>query len=103
MSEIEIGALEEFEDGKIKGWEGNGLALVLVRRGDEVFALEDVCSHMEVPLSFGSMVEEYVIQCSAHGAKFDIRNGKNLCLPAIFPVKTYRTIIRNGNIFVIID
>ncbi len=103
MTEIDVGSLGEFDDGIPKGWEGDGFSLVLIRRGNEVFALEDVCSHMEVPLSFGMMIDKYVLQCSAHGAQFDIRTGKNLSFPAVHPVKAYRTVLRDGRVLVIFE
>jgi len=103
MKEIEISALEDIPENKPWGFERDGLALVLIRKGNEVFALEDVCSHMEVPLSFGTMVEEYVIQCLAHGARFDIRSGKNLSFPAVTPVRSYKTEVREGKVYVKIE
>jgi len=103
MKDIEISALDEIPENEPWAFEQDGLALVLVRKGNEVFALEDVCSHMEVPLSFGSMVDEFVIQCSAHGARFDIRTGKNLSFPAVTPVRSYKTEVREGKVYVKIE
>lgn len=103
MVEYDIGSLDDFPEGKPVSWERDGIALVIINRGGLIYALEDVCSHMEVPLSLGEMVDEFVIQCSAHGARFDIRDGRNLCLPAVHPVRAYRTAIRENRVFVIID
>lgn len=65
-------------------------ALVLVRVGDEVFALEDRCSHQKVALS-GGFVDgsERSIECPRHGSQFSLDDGTPLQLPATRPVRTY--------------
>lgn len=67
----------------------------------ELSALEDKCSHAEVRLS-GGKFEGAQIECSAHGARFDVRTGKALCMPAVAPVKQYETKIVGGNIVVVL-
>ena len=49
--------------------------VAVVRVGDEVFAIEDLCSHAEVPLSDGE-VTDCTIECELHGSRFDLRTGK---------------------------
>lgn len=53
------------------------------------YALEDMCSHDEVPLSEGELIDDTTIQCSAHGACFDLRTGGALGPPAVVGVKRY--------------
>ena len=55
--------------------------IVLFRVNNEVFALDDVCTHDGGPLGEGEL-EDHTIACPRHGAKFDIRNGKALTMPA---------------------
>lgn len=57
----------------------------------EYFALEDMCSHDEVPLSEGHLIDDYTIECSAHGACFDIRTGAVKAPPANVPVRRFAT------------
>lgn len=45
------------------------------------YALDDVCTHDGGPLAEGAL-DGYQIACPRHGAKFDIRNGDALTLPA---------------------
>ncbi len=104
MREIEVASVDELEEGKPFAYKtDDGQAFVLIKRGSEVYALEDACSHMGVPLSKGCMVDEYILKCSAHGAKFDIRDGKHLSFPAVSPVKTYRVKIKSRKVFLVID
>lgn len=65
-----------------------GLPIALVRVGDEVFAIHDVCSHADVRLSEGDVID-CTIECWLHGSQFDLRTGAALSLPAITPVSVY--------------
>ena len=66
------------------------LDIAVVRVGDEVFAIEDVCSHAEVPLSEGE-VDGCTIECELHGSRFDLRSGKPTGPPATRPVPVFET------------
>ena len=61
------------------------LEVAVVRHGEEVFAIEDECSHAAVALSEGD-VEDCTIECWLHGSRFDLRTGKPTGLPATEPV-----------------
>jgi 3-phenylpropionate/trans-cinnamate dioxygenase ferredoxin subunit len=73
--------------------------VALVRTGDEVFALRDVCSHAEVPLSEGEIFD-HTIECWLHGSCFDLRTGKPTNPPATQPVPTYRVKIEDDTVYV---
>ena len=73
--------------------------IAVVRVGDEVFALEDVCSHAEFPLTDG-MVEDTTIECALHGSQFDLRTGKPLSPPATRPVRTYPVTVVDGDVYI---
>ena len=97
---VRVATLEECEgNGCVHAATADGLEVVLVKWEDEVFALEDRCSHQDFPLSEGE-VEDGKLECVFHGAKFDIRSGKAVQLPAIRPVKTYPVDVRGDEIFV---
>ena len=74
------------------------LPSLLIRSGDEFFAIEDVCSHDGQPLTNGP-VDNCTITCPRHGAKFDIRTGKPLCMPAIEPIMTFEIQVRDGEVY----
>lgn len=74
-----------------------GKNLVLIRIEEEVFALEDRCSHEDFPLSDG-WVEEHRLSCAFHGATFDVRTGEPLSLPAYERVKTFPVRVQGGMI-----
>ena len=69
--------------------------IAVARDGDEVFAVENTCSHAEVALSEGE-VAECQIECWLHGSMFDLRTGKPTGLPATEPVATFPVEVREG-------
>ena len=66
----------------------DGVPVSLVRVGDEVFAVGDVCPHAEVSLSEGE-VSGCQIECWLHGSRFDLRTGEPSGPPAFEPVPVY--------------
>ncbi len=63
----------------------------------ELFALEDRCSHDDGPLVEGEWEPETAqVICPRHGARFDIRTGRALTLPAYEPVETYAVRVEDG-------
>jgi 3-phenylpropionate/trans-cinnamate dioxygenase ferredoxin subunit len=81
-----------------------GQEVAVARDGDEVFAVEDQCSHAAVALSEGE-VADCQIECWLHGSMFDLRSGKPTNLPATEPVATFPTEVRDidGNVEVWVD
>ncbi|WP_420175678.1 non-heme iron oxygenase ferredoxin subunit [Luteococcus sp. OSA5] len=77
-------------------------ALAIVRAGEDVFAITDECSHAAIRLSEGE-VEGCTIECWRHGARFDLRTGEPLDLPATEPVPVYPVRITDGLVLVDLD
>lgn len=63
----------------------------------EYYAIRDVCSHDDGPVGEGN-VEGYEIICPRHGARFDIRTGKVLALPAFVDIPAYPIRLVDGQI-----
>ena len=75
------------------------LEVVVARNGDEVFALQNECSHAAVALSEGE-VADCQIECWLHGSMFDLRTGKPTNLPATEPVATFPVDVRGTEVYV---
>ena len=80
----------------------SGEQICLVRIEDEFYAFQDRCSHKDFPLSNGELDGDQ-IECAWHGARFDVRTGRALCLPAIKPIKTYDVRIEDGDIYIAVE
>ena len=76
-----VAKLSELSDPGRQLVELDDRLIVLLRVGNDVFALDDVCTHDGGPLGEGEL-EDHAIACPRHGAKFDIRTGKALTMPA---------------------
>jgi metal-sulfur cluster biosynthetic enzyme/nitrite reductase/ring-hydroxylating ferredoxin subunit len=73
--------------------------VALFKVGGEVFCIDDVCTHDGGPLSDGKL-ENHTIACPRHGAKFDIRTGKALTMPATVDTAAHDVKIEGDSIFV---
>lgn len=74
--------------------EGTPIAIFNVH--GELYAIGDTCTHEEFSLADGEMVDDFTVECALHGAQFDIRTGRALCLPATLPEDTYPVWIEDG-------
>ena len=92
MAEV---AFDSLVSGKPVAIEVDGVAVCLTRVGDEIFAVEDTCTHSEASLSEGE-VSGTKIECWLHGAEFDLRTGEALTPPATSALKTFKVEV-NGN------
>ena len=73
--------------------------VVLVHVGGEFFALDDVCTHDGGPLSSGP-VEGHAIVCPRHGARFDLRDGRPLSMPATQPTTSHEVRVEGDQILI---
>lgn len=94
-----VGALaaEELADGTVTGVEVEGRKVLLHRDGDEVHALDDVCSHAGALLSNGE-VDDCTVICPLHMSVFDLRDGRIVRGPAHHPQPVLPTRVRKGQI-----
>ena len=94
-----VATTADFKGTELKAIEVGDLQIVLVKHGSEFFAMEDRCSHAGVMLSGGSL-NNGDIECPAHGAKFCLKTGRALCMPAVNQVRTFPVKIKGSEIFV---
>jgi 3-phenylpropionate/trans-cinnamate dioxygenase ferredoxin component len=99
MSDFErIATVDEIPSGGRKPVVIDGTPALLLRVADSFYAIEDVCTHDGQPLTEGPLVG-CEITCPRHGARFDIRTGKPLCMPATEPVQTFAIEVRDKAVF----
>ncbi len=73
------------------------MTVVLFNIAGNIYALEDRCTHDDGPLGEGEL-EGFELACPRHGARFDVRDGEALTLPAIEPTRYFPTRIVDGQI-----
>lgn len=85
---IEVAAADEIAEGEVRTYEVEGERIAIARTDGGLHAVQNVCSHDDGPLGDG-IVEGYCIVCPRHGAKFDVRTGEALTMPAVSPIESF--------------
>ena len=73
--------------------------VVVVLLNSQVFCLEDLCTHDGGTLGDGEMDGNCLV-CPRHGAKFDVRTGEAMCMPATEPTLSHEVEVRRDEVFV---
>ncbi len=81
-------AVSDLVDGKPLVGHVGDKSVMLVRRGDEIFATGATCTHYSGPLGEGLVVGE-TVRCPWHHACFDLRTGEAQKAPALNPIPCY--------------
>jgi 3-phenylpropionate/trans-cinnamate dioxygenase ferredoxin component len=96
---VRVARADEIRAGAKKIVDVDGLPIVVANLDGRFYALEDVCTHDGGALGEGELWEGQII-CPRHGARFDVRTGAALTLPAFEPVPTYPVQVEDGDILV---
>ena len=97
VAELDVGPVEELPPGSVKIVVAGSITVGVYNLGGEFYAIEDRCSHDDGPLAEGDFdPEEGYAICPRHGAHIDIRTGRPLTLPAVFPVETFPVRVEDG-------
>jgi NADPH-dependent 2,4-dienoyl-CoA reductase/sulfur reductase-like enzyme/nitrite reductase/ring-hydroxylating ferredoxin subunit len=76
-------------DGAMVLGHANGEAVLIARRGNELFAIGATCTHYGGPLGEGLLVQD-TVRCPWHHACFSLRTGEPVGAPALNPVACWR-------------
>src|SRR5574340_388600 len=82
-------AAGELADGAMLLGHADGEAVLLARRGHEIFAVGAQCTHYHGPLVEGLMLGE-TVRCPWHHACFSLRTGAAIRAPALDPLPCWR-------------
>lgn len=88
MKKLRVASADDIPEGRALGVEIDGSEYVLCRINGEICALSGLCTHEARSLD-GGEVEDGVLTCPWHGARFDVGTGRALSLPAIRPLDTF--------------
>lgn len=90
-------AAEELREENLTRAYYNGTPVVLLRRGEQIFALAETCSHFGGPLAEGKLLDDSVV-CPYHCSRFALKDGRVLHGPAVHPQPCFEVRTRNGKI-----
>ena len=94
-----VADLTELPNGERLFLEIDGRLIVVFNIAGGIFAIGDVCTHDDGPLGDGELVG-YEIGCPRHGARFDVRTGKALRLPAVTDTPSYPVRVEDEKILI---
>src|SRR5438876_9257377 len=92
--------IDKLADGEMLLGHAFGEAILLARRGEEIFAVGATCTHYGGPLSEGLLVDD-TVRCPWHHACFSLRTGEALRAPALNPVPCWKVEQRGDRVYVI--
>jgi len=95
---VTIASEDEIHNGERLFVEIDEYEIVVFNIAGKLFAIADVCSHDDGPVGDGEFETEYEIACPRHGAKFDVRTGEAVSLPAIIDIPAFPVRVVDGNV-----
>jgi metal-sulfur cluster biosynthetic enzyme/nitrite reductase/ring-hydroxylating ferredoxin subunit len=91
----EVARIDELPEGGRLSVYVDDTPAIMFRMEGHYYCIEDQCTHDGQPLSDGP-IDGYAIVCPRHGAKFDIRNGAPLCMPATEGVRVFEVRVQDN-------
>jgi len=99
---VEVAKVSAIPDPGKQIFEVDDRIVVLFHVGGSFYCLDDVCTHDGGALGDGDLVGDQ-IACDRHGAKFDIRTGEALCMPATEPTVSHEVRVDGDKVMVCIN
>lgn len=96
---VKVAGADELPPGSAKCVVVGRKRIALYNVDGALYATDDTCTHATASLAEGYL-DGHEIECPLHGARFDVRTGQALCLPAVKPVATYEVKAEDGAILV---
>ena len=97
MNVMTVAKASEIPVGALKPVAVQGKRLLVCHTAEGFFAVDDTCTHDDGPLADG-WLEGDAIECPRHGARFDVRTGKVLCLPAAVGIRSYPVTVEGDDV-----
>ena len=97
---VSVGPLEDLAPGTARKVEVGGRMVALVRIGDDVYAIGDICTHQDISLSEGEVhIDECQLECWKHGSTFSLKTGRPDTLPATKAVPVFDVRVDGGDVY----
>jgi 3-phenylpropionate/trans-cinnamate dioxygenase ferredoxin subunit len=98
VSYVPVGREDDVPRGEVRVVDADGKSLALGHCADGTWgAIDNVCTHDGGTLGEGEL-EDCLVECPRHGARFDLATGEVRALPAVFPVNAYPVRIVDGEV-----
>jgi nitrite reductase/ring-hydroxylating ferredoxin subunit len=102
MAEVNVCAAADVPENSVISREVGEELVAIYNIGGSYYATEGRCTHGLANLADG-MIEGEEIECSFHFGKFHVPSGKPTESPCFIALKTYKTEVRDGQVFIDLD
>ena len=92
---VDVADVNGVPEGKMKHAEVGEKEILLANSEGRIYALCDRCSHMNAPLSIGTLNGK-VVTCPMHGARYDVTTGKKVAEPMALDPSKFPELIPEG-------
>ena len=96
---VKVAAVADVPSGARLWYDFADETVIIFNVNGTFYCIADLCTHDDGPLEDGEL-DAFAVECPRHGAQFDIRTGRALCLPAVTAVPTYQVKVENGAVYV---
>ena len=94
---VSILAVAELPENQLRRVDAKGMPVLLVRRGERIYAIAETCAHLGGPLSEGKL-EDGTVRCPWHGSRFSLEDGRVLQGPSVYAQPVLEVRVRDGQI-----
>lgn len=102
----QVGSIDELPDGELYRKDVAGQPLLILRRGQSIDVLSNVCSHLSGPLNEGKLIDgdtdNACVECPWHASVFELRTGDVIHGPATSPQPKFTTRVIDGQVEVLL-
>jgi 3-phenylpropionate/trans-cinnamate dioxygenase ferredoxin subunit len=99
---VRVARTDEIPEGEARVFEVGDVSIAVCNVDGRFHAIENTCTHDDGPLGEG-ILDGPVIECPRHGARFDVRTGAVLRMPAVAPVRSFTTKVEGSEVFVAME
>jgi nitrite reductase/ring-hydroxylating ferredoxin subunit len=102
MQRLDLCSADEVSPGTALRVESGDLTLAVYNVDGEYYVTDDLCTHGPGSLADG-YIDGDVVECNFHNGQFNIKTGEVVLPPCMVPVKTYKTVVEDGRVFIETD
>ena len=96
-----VATVDSLRDGGLLGVNLEDREICLARIGDEIFAIDNLCSHMHTWLDGGDIFRDSLeVRCPLHNSRFNLKTGAVTGAPAVEPLETFAVRIEGADILI---
>jgi 3-phenylpropionate/trans-cinnamate dioxygenase ferredoxin subunit len=99
---VRVASRSDIPENEVRVFEVDGKSVAVANVSGSLYAIDDVCTHDGGPLGEGTVIGN-TVECPRHGARFDVRTGRAVALPAVLPVHTYPVEVEGDEVKVQVD